>query len=302
MSSSCSSSGIAWAISRARAKSASTDPNGRAIASRPRNPRAPSNSGATAAANAPGAMTSSRSIDSGRRDRPAIRRSVRRGPWLGHHQPPASRMSRWRTRAATSRRYSAVERTSSIGCSSAASVSAAQVGGLGRRRAALEAASVAVARIGVAATDPSASRTSVQGEAGLPSRQPSATTTLLIDWARRVPTLRKRSSRPASSGIRMRSSSSSGARAVLPVGRPELGGRDRPLAADGAQHERRVGGEQDRQRVAGRARHWRCCRRASRGSGSGPRRSSRPPRPARGDARDRPPSAGSPCRSSGPRG
>ena len=47
-----------------------------------------------------------------------------------------------------------------------------------------------------------------------PSRQPSATTTLLIDWARRVPTLRKRSSRPASSGIRMRSRSSSGARAV----------------------------------------------------------------------------------------
>ena len=47
-----------------------------------------------------------------------------------------------------------------------------------------------------------------------PSRQPSATTTLLIDWARRVPTFRKRSSRPASSGTRMRSSSSSGARAV----------------------------------------------------------------------------------------
>ena len=41
------------------------------------------------------------------------------------HQPPASRMRRWRTRAATSRRYSAVERTSSIGWSSAASVSAA---------------------------------------------------------------------------------------------------------------------------------------------------------------------------------
>ena len=88
------------------------------------------------------------------------------------------------------------------------------VGRLGRRRAALEGGLRGRARIGVAATDPSASRTSVQGEAGLPSRQPSATTTLLIDWARRVPTLRKRSSRPASSGIRMRSSSSSGARAV----------------------------------------------------------------------------------------
>lgn len=31
------------------------------------------------------------------------------------YQPPASRMSRWSTRAATTRRYSAVERTSSIG-------------------------------------------------------------------------------------------------------------------------------------------------------------------------------------------
>ena len=76
------------------------------------------------------------------------------------------------------------------------------------------------ARMGVAATDPSASRTSVQGLGACngvptrPSRQPMASTTLLIDWARRVPTLRKRISRPASSGIRIRSRSSSGARAV----------------------------------------------------------------------------------------
>ena len=88
----------------------------------------------------------------------------------------------------------------------------------------------------------------------LPSRQPSAMTTLLIDWARRVPTLRKRSSRPASSGIRMRSEQLVGRQRRLPVGRPELGGRDRPLAARRAEHERRVGGEQDRQRVAGRRR------------------------------------------------
>ena len=69
------------------------------------------------------------------------------------------------------------------------------VGGLGRRRPALEGG---LRRRGtdrrgrhrperqpdVASTAPDAAR---------PSRQPSARTTLLIDWARRVPTLRKRS-------------------------------------------------------------------------------------------------------------
>ena len=92
-----------------------------------------------------------------------------------------------------------------------------KVGGLGRRRTALERRPRwRAARIGVAATDPSARRTSrpLGRRRRSPSRQPSAITTLLIDWARRVPTLRKRSSRPASSGIRMRSRSSSGARAV----------------------------------------------------------------------------------------
>ena len=162
-------------------------------------------------------------------------------------------MSRWRTRAATSRRYSAVERTSSIGWSSAASVSAARSAVSGVGRPALEGG------LGGAGTDrrgghrperdPHVASTARPGS---PSRQPSATTTLLIDWARRVPTLRKRSSRPASSGIRMRRSSSSGGQRRLAVGRPELVGRDDPLAARRAEHERRVGRQQDRQRVAGR--------------------------------------------------
>ena len=43
----------------------------------------------------------------------------------------------------------------------------------------------------------------------------SASTTLLMAWARRVPTLRKRSSRPGVNGMRTRSSSSSGLTAVV---------------------------------------------------------------------------------------
>ena len=67
------------------------------------------------------------------------------------------------------------------------------------------------ARIGVAATDPRATRTSRH----VPSpRHAAASTTLLIDWARRVPTLRNRISRSAASGIRIRKTSSSCARAV----------------------------------------------------------------------------------------
>ena len=63
MSSSCSSSGIAWAIARARAKSASASPNGRAATSRARNRGAPSNSGASAAAQAASSSPSSASTD-----------------------------------------------------------------------------------------------------------------------------------------------------------------------------------------------------------------------------------------------
>ena len=81
--------------------------------------------------------------------------AIPRGPPA--HQPAASRMSRCRTRAATRRRYSAVERTSSIGCELAGERLRGAVGGLRRRRAALEDGLGRAARIGVAATDPSAS-------------------------------------------------------------------------------------------------------------------------------------------------
>src|SRR4051794_5751465 len=72
ISSICSSGGIEWAISRARSNMTSTESNGRASARRPRKPRAPSNSGATAAANAPGAITSSSSMSSEAAGRAAI--------------------------------------------------------------------------------------------------------------------------------------------------------------------------------------------------------------------------------------
>src|SRR5205814_10413207 len=77
------------------------------------------------------------------------------------HQPPASRRRRWSTRAATVRRYSAVDRTSSIGESSPARASAARSTTSGVGREPSRTASVAGARTGVAATDPRATRTSV---------------------------------------------------------------------------------------------------------------------------------------------
>ena len=232
-----------------------------------------------------------------RRARRSMPLSRRRRPDRGRHQPPASRMNRCRIRAATIRRYSAVERTSSIGESSPASVSAARsaVSGVGAR--ALERASVARARIGVAATDPRATRTSrhARGAADVaPGRAPC--TTLLIACARRVPTFRNRISRPVANGMRMRRTSSSGASAVRRYAGPELVGGDLALAA------RRRGRTRHRPR-AGRAacrrpaRRSRCCHRACRGSGSGPRRSSRRPPRAPARARGTAPNAGSPCTS-----
>ena len=114
------------------------------------------------------------------------------------------------------------------------------------------AASVARARIGVAATEPSASRTSVHGDAGAavaPAERDD-------DLADRLGTPRPDLAEAQLATGQQRDPDAQqqfvGRQRRLPVGRPELGGRDRPLAADGAQHERRVGGEQDRQRVTGR--------------------------------------------------
>ena len=85
------------------------------------------------------------------------------------------------------------------------------------------------------------------------SRQASAITTLLIAWARRVPTLRNRISRPAASGMRIAEDQLVAARA------PSGGSRSRSRRPGPSRSprsepsdERRVRGEQDRQRVAGR--------------------------------------------------
>ena len=126
------------------------------------------------------------------------------------HQPPASRMIRCSTRAATSRRYSAVERTSSIGASSPASA---------RRRSPPSRVSVAGRpwsfRRGGADRGGGHGARATRTSRHVPSPcHATAITTLLIAWARRVPTLRKRISRPAASGSRMRRMSSSWASAV----------------------------------------------------------------------------------------
>ena len=168
-----------------------------------------------------------------------------------HHQPPASRMSRWRTRAATSRRYSAVERTSSIGWSSPASVSAARsaVSGVGERpdRTAF----------GRGGTD--------RGGRHGPEREPDVR-------PRRGAAAVPPAEREHDLADRLRASRPDLAEAELPAGhqrdadaqqelvgcqrRPPVGGPERvrgdgPFPTCRADHERGVGGEQDRQRVPG---------------------------------------------------
>ena len=113
------------------------------------------------------------------------------------------------------------------------------------------------------------------------SRQASAITTLLIAWARRVPTLRKRSSRPGAQRDADPEQQLVRRERRRAVGRPE---RRRPGSSRSprARAERRTrrrprAGPAACRRPATRSRR---CRRACRGSGSGPRRSSRPPRPA----------------------
>ena len=82
-------------------------------------------------------------------------------------------------------------------------------------------------RIGVAATDPSAIRTSCH--VSVP-RHAAATTTFEIACARRVPTFRNRCSRSVPSMIRIRTSSSSGPCGRPAVRGPEVGGGDLALA------------------------------------------------------------------------
>ena len=158
------------------------------------------------------------------------------------------------------------------------------------------------ARIGRSATDPRATRTSRQARARPSSRQARAMTTLLIAWARRVPTLRKRTSRPPRDRDPDAQDQLVGRERGPPVGRPRS--RSRGSSARRAARRRR---SPRRAPAAPAACHrpatrWRCCRRACRGSGSGRRRSSPPPRRAPAGARDTAPSGGSPCTSSARRG
>ena len=168
------------------------------------------------------------------------------------YQPPASRSSRCSTRAATTRRYSAVDRTSSIGWISAASVEAAWSAVSARGAAPSRTRSVSVARMGVAATEPNARRTSRQTPPS--GRQDRHTTTFEIAWARRVPTFLKRTWRPCGSGMRTRSDELVVAPRGLAIAGPEVVRGDCSFAGGAAEHDLRVGCQQHRQRVAGRGR------------------------------------------------
>ena len=159
---------------------------------------------------------------------------------------------RWRTRPATARRYSAVERTSSIGAISAASVAAASAATSAVGGQPSSAASVARARIGVGATEPS-------GDPDVPpERRPApAPGDREHDHADRLrpprPDLAEgdRAAR-GGSGMRIAEDQLVGGQRRPPVGREERRRGDGPLAARAADDDLRVEREQDRQAVAGR--------------------------------------------------
>ncbi len=163
-------------------------------------------------------------------------------------------MNRWRTRAATSRRYSAVERTSSIGASSAASTSAARsaVSGVGGRPS--RAASVAVAR--TASAPRSRARAGRRATAPRRRRPSVAPAERHHDLADRLgPSRSDLAEAELVAGGEPDPDAKQqlvGGERRLPVGSPELARRHDPFASDRAQHERRVRREQDRQGVAGR--------------------------------------------------
>ena len=122
---------------------------------------------------------------------------------------------------------------------------------------------------------PAARRASVPS---VPGCQASAMTTLEMACARRVPTLRKRTwrARPAGSGCAGSARPARAPSAGTPA-RTRRPARCAPRARcpARARHRRPAGSAACRRR----ARRWRRCRRSCRGSGSGPRRWSPPPRP-----------------------
>ena len=130
------------------------------------------------------------------------------------------------------------------------------VGRLGRRRPRPRGRLRSAAdRIGRSATEPERHpdvRQPAAGDRPPRSRQATAMTTLLIAWARRVPTFRKRASRPPPDRDPDPEDQLVRRERRPAVGDPEVARRDRPLAARPADDDLRVEREQDRQRVAGR--------------------------------------------------
>ena len=279
MSSTCSGSGIAWAIARARANSVVV------VRERPgrgeprEEPRRPSNSGADRVA---------RSRHGTGRPSPAAGLAHDAVQDRGPPRAGGSRPSSGRRRSAPARRPASPRR-------------GPRSPGWGACPRAT--ASVARARIGVAATEPSATRTSRHGPRDSARRR--APRDGQHDLADR---LRPTRADLAEAHLAIRRRAGSGCAA------PARRGRGR--SADTRSRSRRRGPRARRAPIRARtrrrpragpaacrrpARRWRCCRRACRGSGSGPRRSSRPPRRAPGRARGTTAIGGSPCTSSGRR-
>ena len=148
--------------------------------------------------------------------------------------------------AATCRRYSAVERRSSIGAISRCRIACASASDAPLPSA----CSVCDSRSGVGATLPIARRGRARARA---SSHTPATTTFAIACAARVPTLRNHW-RPRTAGISKAHDQLVGPRDGLTVAGIERRHRHAPRAGRAPQHDDGVGGEQHRQRVAGRRR------------------------------------------------
>ncbi len=289
ISSTCSATGMAWAICLARSNSSSSEPNGRASASRPRNRGAPSNSGAIVAAKIPAEIRSRTSIGGSGGGRSAVTTRRPRGPGDG---------GRGRPRAAVLRgRAHVVDRLELAGQGLRR-----PIGGLRRRRPALEDG------LGRARPDRRRGhRAERQADVRPGSRGPAIAVAEghddladrlgapRADLAKaRLPAGRQREPDPQQQLV--------GRQRRLPVGGPEGRRRDR-LARRGPSRtpasRRAPAGPAGCRRPARRSRR---CRRSCRGSGSGRRRSWRPPPPGPAGARGRAPSAGSPCTWSARRG
>ena len=149
------------------------------------------------------------------------------------------------------RAVGALARWSSIGVPSSASTSAAARTVSSVQGWPTSAASVARARIGVAATPPSPIARPAHDAVGHVERE--ATATLEMSSKRRLAILWNAVSRASGRGrIRISLISSPGSAHALPVAGEVVGQRHHPLARDGGQHQPRLEREQRGRRVADR--------------------------------------------------